>query len=183
MLDVVSQTNSTIGELTLKPGGKVELRVCAHPITDIIPPQFLAQHVPSRRTSRVGSENALSSKDVIHVVPEVAKEKGSDIASSTGALQLDEVEQTFADLKSGDVLRNLRRSSELSSTVYFGQLFLFSSPHLPDCISIYGTLLQGSSFDVSPHNLHVQVSTHLKCSPSADRQFKLILLRMLVVVE
>ncbi|CAM6083476.1 unnamed protein product [Calypogeia fissa] len=159
MLEVVSQTDSTLGELTLKPGGKVELRVCARPISDTIPSHFLAQHEPSRRTSRVGSTDALSSKDVVHSVPEVVKENGSDIPTSTGVFDVEDFAQTLPDLKTGEFLRDLQRSSDASRTVCLGQLYIFSSPHLPDCIPIHGTLLQGSSFDVSPHNLHLQAST------------------------
>jgi hypothetical protein len=115
MLDITSKSNAPLSELTLKPGGKVELRVHARPISDVIPSHFLAQRAPSRRTSRVGSADALSSKDVNPEL-EVRLENVSDI-SIFERLNHNDLGEMVSDLKVEEASQNPQQLSGLSKTV------------------------------------------------------------------
>lgn len=156
MLEIVSQENTTIGELTLGPGERAELRVCARPISDNIPSHFLARKASTIRFPNVGSNGGLSSKYWEIFSSDIPRNINRTNSSGQDLKVLD-IEQSDAEVEVEGTLSILRGDSELASTVCLGQLYMFSSPHTPDCIPIHGALLPGSSFDISPRNLHLQV--------------------------
>ncbi|BBM97058.1 hypothetical protein MPTK1_1g02700 [Marchantia polymorpha subsp. ruderalis] len=155
MLEIVSQENTTIGELTLGPGERAELRVCARPISDNIPSHFLARKASTIRFPNVGSNGGLSSKYWEIFSSDIPRNINRTNSSGQDLKVLD-IEQSDAEVEVEGTLSILRGDSELASTVCLGQLYMFSSPHTPDCIPIHGALLPGSSFDISPRNLHLQ---------------------------
>ncbi|KAL2649598.1 hypothetical protein R1flu_017726 [Riccia fluitans] len=154
MLEIISQENTNIRDLTLGPGERSELRVCARPISDNIPMLLTAPRFSASGISKPGKDGRLNVKNWEKFSSDIPWSIPRRNSSGQELRGLDP-EQTNHQVAAPES-EPKQDASELVDAVCLGQLYLFSSPHLPDCISIYGALLPGSYFDVSPRTLHLQ---------------------------
>ncbi|KAL3702130.1 hypothetical protein R1sor_020152 [Riccia sorocarpa] len=154
MLEIISQDKTNIRDLTLGPGERSELRVCARPISDNIPLQLSASRFSANGISKLGTDGGMS----VRYWENFSSDTRNMTRTNSAGQELRNLplQQTDSQIEAAENESKLQKDSELGNAVCLGHLYLFSSPHLPDCISIYGALLPGSYFDVSPRSLHLQ---------------------------
>ena len=173
MLEVTSNvSSSSITELTLQPGETVELQVGARLVSDFIP-HALRGDDSERHSSgfTISPRSALENDDKSFITsslmnierPESSEKSWVTIPNSDPSRY--NVSQTVNEKNNNDITSfeedpthsSEENLSETTGMVCLGHLYLYSSP-LPDCIDIFGTLIQGPMLGVSPGSLQCQVS-------------------------
>lgn len=173
MLEVTSlANNSSITELTLQPGETVEVQIGARLVSDFIPHAVRVDDAERRsniftispRSSLENDDKPFATSSLTNVKQQEPSEKSwttisnSDLISSNVFRMVNERNTTDSTSSREDAIFSSEENiSETSALVCLGHLYLYSSP-LPDCIDIFGTLIQGPMLDVSPSSLQCQVS-------------------------
>lgn len=151
----------------MQPGEKAALRVGAQLVSDFIP--RTARRHDGERPSNVFMSKPGSSVDNAATPLADPSLKGTGPATTEPPWHIiphDIIPNSSRsqgvnekDLNDEDVTASTEENIfEAAGTVCLGKLYLFSSP-VPDCILIYGTLIEGPMFNTSPDYLQFQVST------------------------
>ncbi|XP_024391254.1 uncharacterized protein [Physcomitrium patens] len=173
MLEVTSlANNSSITELTLQPGETVEVQIGARLVSDFIPHAVRVDDAERRsniftispRSSLENDDKPFATSSLTNVKQQEPSEKSwttisnSDLISSNVFRMVNERNTTDSTSSREDAIFSSEENiSETSALVCLGHLYLYSSP-LPDCIDIFGTLIQGPMLDVSPSSLQCQAN-------------------------
>lgn len=174
MLEVTSNaSNSSITELTLQPGETVELQVDARLVSDFIPHALRADEAErhssgftiSPRSSLENEDKTFTTSSLMNIERQESSEK-SWVAISNSESSGFNVSRTVNGKNNNNYIAGFRDDptfsseenlSETTTMVCLGHLYLYSSP-LPDCIDVFGTLIQGPMLGVSPSSFQCQVS-------------------------
>jgi hypothetical protein len=173
MLEVTSNaSNSSITELTLQPGETVELLVGARLVSDFIPHALRGDDAErhssgftiSPRSALGNDDKSFMTSPLLNIERQESSEK-SWVAISNSDPSSFNVSRTVNGRNNNDItgfredptFSSEENLSETTTMVCLGHLYLYSSP-LPDCIDIFGTLIQGPMLGVSPSSLQCQVS-------------------------
>lgn len=174
MLEVTSNaSNSSITELTLQPGETVELQVGARLVSDFIPHALRGDDAErhsssgftiSPRSALENDDKSFMSSSLMNIERQGYSEKSwvsvsnSDPSSFNASRPASERNNTDSTgFREDPTFGSEENLSETTTMVCLGHLYLYSSP-LPDCIDIFGTLIQGPMLGVSPSSLQCQVS-------------------------
>ncbi|KAG0580510.1 hypothetical protein KC19_4G178800 [Ceratodon purpureus] len=171
MLEVTSKaSNSSITELTLQPGETVELQVGARLVSDFIPHGLRGDDAErhssgftiSPRSALESDDKSFTTSSFTNVEQQGSSEKSwvavsnSDPSSFNASRPANEKNNTDATgFREDPTFSNEENLSDTTTMVCLGHLYLYSSP-LPDCIDIFGTLIQGPMIGVSPSTLQCQ---------------------------
>ncbi|XP_024373820.1 uncharacterized protein [Physcomitrium patens] len=173
MLEVTSnENNSSITDLTLQPGETMELQVGARLVSDFIPHAIRSDDVErhsnsytiSPRGSLENEDKAFAAAALMNMKPQESSEmswisiSNSDLVSSYGSRMVSKRSTTDSTgFREDGTFCSEENLSDTLSMVCLGHMYLYSSP-LPDCIDIFGTLIQGPMLGVSPSSLHFEAN-------------------------